>query len=229
MTTRRRGRLIASGRSADVFEYAPGLVLRRYRDEIDAEGEAVVMEHARAHGFPVPAVHEAEGRDLVLERVDGPTRLADLARHPWLLTSHAAALAALHRRLHAVRAPDGLQARFGDEETLLHLDLHPGNVLLAERGPVVIDWANAARGDGAADLAQTWMLLATSTIEGGAIERSILRAGRRLFLETFLRRTDRIAAARRLSDVARARLDDPNVRADERAALLRLSTSTGRV
>ena len=42
---------------------------------------------------------------------------------------------------------------------LLHGDLHPGNVLLGAKGPVVIDWFDAAIGHPAADIARTLLLL----------------------------------------------------------------------
>src|ERR1700704_6611413 len=108
------GELLARGRAADVFAAGPGRVLRRYRkgEGGDTAVEASVMEHARGHGFPVPAVHEAGGRDLVLERVDGPTMLAALARRPWRVGRHGRTLAELHRTLHAIPAPPGLRTPF---------------------------------------------------------------------------------------------------------------------
>jgi aminoglycoside phosphotransferase (APT) family kinase protein len=45
---------------------------------------------------------------------------------------------------------------------LCHGDYHLGNVLLAARGPVVIDWENAATGDPMADVARTLLLLRAS-------------------------------------------------------------------
>jgi tRNA A-37 threonylcarbamoyl transferase component Bud32 len=38
-------------------------------------GEARTMDYARRHGYPVPAVEEisADGTDLVMERIDGPS------------------------------------------------------------------------------------------------------------------------------------------------------------
>jgi aminoglycoside phosphotransferase (APT) family kinase protein len=42
---------------------------------------------------------------------------------------------------------------------LYHGDLHPGNVILAERGSVVIDWVNALRVHPAADVARSWVLM----------------------------------------------------------------------
>jgi aminoglycoside phosphotransferase (APT) family kinase protein len=50
----------------------------------------------------------------------------------------------------------------------VHLDLHPANVVLTASGPAVIDWPNAGRGDGLADVATTWVILRTSRVEGPA-------------------------------------------------------------
>jgi thiamine kinase-like enzyme len=46
----------------------------------------------------------------------------------------------LHRQLHAIPAPADLPAPLGEGTSLVHLDLHPGNVLLTASGPMVIDW-----------------------------------------------------------------------------------------
>ena len=50
----------------------------------------------------------------------------------------------------------------GPERNLLHLDLHPYNVLVDDAGEVtaVIDWTNAAAGDPRLDAARTWSILA---------------------------------------------------------------------
>src|SRR5258706_247313 len=45
----------------------------------------------------------------------------------------------------------GILDTMSDGDRLAHGDLHPGNVLLAEPGPVLIDWADATRGDAVAD------------------------------------------------------------------------------
>jgi aminoglycoside phosphotransferase (APT) family kinase protein len=44
--------------------------------------------------------------------------------------------------------------------TLCHGDLHPGNVILSESGPVLVDWFDASGGDVLADMARTLRLLA---------------------------------------------------------------------
>ncbi len=52
----------------------------------------------------------------------------------------------------------------GDGPSILHLDLHPANVMLTRCGPVVIDWANAARGEGEFDVALTAVVLAGAPV-----------------------------------------------------------------
>ena len=164
------------------------------------------MEHARAHGYPVPAAEALSDRDIVMERVDGPTMLVDLARKPWRLPRHAATLADLHKRLHAIQAPDWLDAPVGAGDSLLHLDLHPENVLLSPQGPQVIDWPNAARGPGAADVAHTWIVLACSLPPHGLWRLSVSVAGRGLFVSLFLRHFDRAELAANLESAAAYRL-----------------------
>ncbi len=55
-----------------------------------------------------------------------------------------------------------------DGDTLCHGDFHPGNVMLTSRGPVIIDWENAARGHPLADVARTLLLLrmADASLDG---------------------------------------------------------------
>jgi Ser/Thr protein kinase RdoA (MazF antagonist) len=179
--------LVGRGRSADVFAYGPGEVLRRYRSPRDTEREVAAMKHARAHGFPAPAARALSDTEIVMERVDGPTMLSDMLRRPWRLPGHASTLAALHDRLHAIPGPEWLPATLGDGESLLHLDLHPDNVMLSRSGPVVIDWPNAARGPAPADIAHTWLVLAYSLPPAGSFRRALSAAGRRLYLYAFLR------------------------------------------
>lgn len=219
------GALIARGRAADIFAAGPDCVLRRYREGEpgDVLVEAAVMEHARQHGFPVPAVHDARDGELVMERLEGSTMLADLARRPWLVRRHGQTLAALHQRLHEIRAPGGLRAPFGRGEQLAHFDLHPDNVMLTPRGPVVIDWSNASRGEPADDIATTWVILRTSAIPGPATFRALARAGRQLLIDAFLDRVDIELARERLEAVAERRFNtDPHLLESERRALAAL-------
>jgi aminoglycoside phosphotransferase (APT) family kinase protein len=165
------------------------------------------MRHAAAHGFPVPRVDEVRTGALVLEYVDGPTMLEDIER----LDAHAALLARLHAQLHEIEAP----AELGHGR-LLHMDFHPGNVILSPRGPVVVDWAIARPGEPALDVAMTWVLCATS---GGEL-------GRR-FARSFLPHFDETEVRAALPAAAGLRIADPNVTDEEREAVRRLVSSAG--
>jgi Ser/Thr protein kinase RdoA (MazF antagonist) len=170
-----------------VFEHGAAEVLRRYHAPHDTEREVAAMQHARAHGYPVPTARALNETDIVMDRLDGPTMLEDMMEHPWRLPRHAAMLASLLDRLHAIPAPDWLHTPVGEGDAFLHLDLHPENVILTERGPVVIDWPNAARGPAAADVAHTWLVLACSLPPEDRLKRAVTLGGRRLFLALFLR------------------------------------------
>jgi aminoglycoside phosphotransferase (APT) family kinase protein len=202
---------IASGRASEIYDLGDGRVLRRFKTEGDPEREALVMGHALQHGYPVPRVLEVQDDALVLERIEGPTMLERLWRRPWAMPRAARILAELHHRLHEIEAPPGLSSA-GPGERLLHLDLHPENVILSPAGPVVIDWTNARRGEPALDPAMTWVILATT---GGG------RA--RLFLRSFLPRFDHDDLLHALPLAAERRVADPNVTGDEREAVLRLA------
>jgi Ser/Thr protein kinase RdoA (MazF antagonist) len=209
-----------------VYGLDGGLVLRRYRADAATEyhvgladrvqEEAALMTYGREHGFPVPRVERAEGPDIVMERVDGPSMLADAARRPWTMAAHARTLARLHQQLHAIAAPSWLARRLGDGDALLHLDLHPDNVLLGPDGPVVIDWPNAAAGPAAADVAHTWLVTATATPPGSRARRALVAVGRGIFLRSFLRPFDRAEVVAALPAVVDRWLADRNIGPAER-------------
>ena len=191
--------LLARGRDADVFALDDARVLRRYRKGGDVAPEAAVMAHVAAFGFPVPVVHEASGADLVLERLDGPTMLAALLAGDVGVDEAAACLTDLLGRLHA------LPPRIGaaDEVRVLHLDLHPDNVVLTGRGPVVIDWRNSAEGPPELDLAVSALILAQVAV--GDAHPWAPQAG--ALLRAFLDRVDGDVLTALPAAVARRRAD----------------------
>jgi len=195
--------MIGAGRASEIRDLGDGRVLRHGGNP---EREAWVMAHAAEHGYPVPRVFEIGQNALVLERVDGPTMLADLWRRPWTLGRHVTTLARLHQSLHEIPAPPDL-----GEGRLLHMDLHPENVMLSPAGPVVIDWTNARAGDPGLDVAMTWVIGATS---GGVPGR--------LFVRAFLTHFDRAEIRGYLSAAGGLRIADRNVTDQERDAVRRL-------
>ena len=217
------GVLIGRGRAADVYALDADRVLRRYRTPYSCAAEADVMRYLRRAGYPVPAVLAVDGGDLVMERLYGRDMLADLASRPWRIARHARVLAALHDQLHQIAAPEGLPQPFGAAEGILHLDLHPGNVMLTPSGPVVIDWTNAAAGPAGADAAMAYLIMASGDLD--AVPWWLRPAAailRRVLLRRF-RAAVRDDPGPYLAQVARYRLADVNVRPAEAARLRRLS------
>jgi aminoglycoside phosphotransferase (APT) family kinase protein len=181
------------GRASQVTDLGDGRVLRRGGKP---DREATLMALARAHGFPAPIVHEVRPDGLVLERIHGPTMSRAILKRPWTAARHAATLAELHVRLHRVPL---------DGASLLHLDLHPENVLISAAGPVVIDWTNARGGDPAQDVALTWLILRTSG-----------RLPGRVLATLFRRHAGADVIRQGLPAAAAFRLADPNVTDAER-------------
>lgn len=217
------GPKLAEGRDSEIFEHGPGRVLRRARDGRSLEAEARVMAYVGEHGYPVPAVHDAGEGYLVMDRVDGRPMLDLAAAPPFPLRRYGRMLADLHNRLHEIPGPDWLPEAPLAGDRLVHRDLHPLNVLMTVDGPVVIDWANASRGDPAFDVADTWVLFATARPDLKPIERLALPVLRSAFLRAFLGGVDRQAARRAIPAAVEARLLDPNMTADEKARMRKLA------
>ncbi len=226
--------LLASGRDADVYALDDATVLRRVRnpEHSRTRDEAMIMAYVAEHGYPVPRVHRVDDESMVMQRLDGPTLLDTLFRRPWTLRANARILAALHDALAAIPAPDWLppaeqhdaqaepdaESDSGPEPeperppgSVLHLDLHPGNVILTADGPVVIDWTNAASGPAALDLAKTLVTLTTVDLPGWP-----QRLVRDLYARA-LRRAARTDPAPGLAAALRVKLQDPNLSATESA------------
>lgn len=162
------GELLGSGRSADVFALDDHWVLRRYRDGTDTTAEAAVMTRLAEHGYPVPRLRHtqaaAPGRaahtDLVMQRLRGPSMLQALRRDTITAEEAGAVLAGLLHRLHTLPPP----ASAGRGHRVLHLDLHPDNVMLTPEGPVVIDWRNTEEGPPGLDRSMSSLILAQAAV-----------------------------------------------------------------
>jgi aminoglycoside phosphotransferase (APT) family kinase protein len=188
--------------------------------------EAEVMAHLHAEGYPVPAVHELsdDGMDLVMERIDGPSMVDAISKAPWTVRRQARTLADLHLRLHELRAPDFMPAApvGADGDRIVHLDLHPLNVIVSPKGPVVIDWPNSGRGDPSVDVGVAWVLMAAGQIPGSKVEAALLGFGRALLVNGFLFRFDRAEVSRRLREVVSWKVTDAHMSEAEVAGMWRL-------
>lgn len=211
------GPVLARGRSADVYDLGAGRVLRRLRRGVVGRHELEAMRHVRAHGYPVPVVFDAAGPDLVMERLDGRDLLSELARRPWRCRRIGRLLADLHRRLASIPVT-GLDMRVVIEpgEALYHSDLHPGNVIATPAGPRVIDWEGCGLAPADADVATTWLLLASAQPdELPVVVRPLVGLVRRQLTAAFLGGVERPRRST-VAAVCRLRLADPNMREAER-------------
>jgi aminoglycoside phosphotransferase (APT) family kinase protein len=212
------GPLLAAGRDADIYEYGDGAVLRRSREGRSLLVEARTLEFLRAHGYPVPKVFEVsdDGTDLVMERIDGPTMVDAVGRRPWTLRHSARALADLHVRLHELDAPPYLMpAPVGTGSKLLHMDLHPLNVMMGTPGPVVIDWTGARVGDPFVDVTMAWVLMAVGEVPGRGLKSALVTWARGQLVSAFLASFDRAALVDRLRAVVEYKAKDPHMRPTE--------------
>jgi aminoglycoside phosphotransferase (APT) family kinase protein len=176
------------------------------------------MEFVRSHGYPAPEVFDVSdnGFDLVMERIEGPTMVDMGAARPWRIRSMGRELARLHESLHRLPAPSWLpKAPFGHGDWLLHMDLHPLNVLMAAEGPIVIDWTNAVSGDPLADIALTWALIAAGEVPTGRMQSVMLDVGGNLLLKAFLKPFKGDALRSMLIEAVEWKCMDRNMSANE--------------
>jgi aminoglycoside phosphotransferase (APT) family kinase protein len=101
---------VGVGRTAEVFAWGEGRVLKLFRDWAPArwlEEERRGTEAAHQAGLPAPAVYGVETVDgrqgIVLERIEGPSLLSALSARPWRALWAARLLAEVHASIHAKR------------------------------------------------------------------------------------------------------------------------------
>ncbi len=130
---------------------------------------------------------------VVFERVDGRSMQQAVLDGDMTVSAAADLLAELHQLILACEPPSGMPAAAGRlaakisavdviteaerEEgrrlvaalptagCLLHGDLHPNNVILADSGPVIIDWFDASVGHPVADIARSKLLMRSPDTE----------------------------------------------------------------
>ncbi len=103
------GPLLAHGRTADVYAWRPGYIIKVFHDWFtldDIEYEAQIGRAVHAAGLPAPLPGEilriGGQHALVYERVDGPSMGQAVFKQPWRVASFGRRLAALHAHLHAL-------------------------------------------------------------------------------------------------------------------------------
>jgi len=132
--------------------------------------------------------HADNGRSgIVLERIYGETLIDLYIRHPINVHQYARLFTSLHEKINRKQVSEGfplqrkiikrkiqhaddfsmetrleligMLKKLPDGDSVCHGDLHPGNIMIAEGGPVVIDWIDATRGNPLCDIARSMILL----------------------------------------------------------------------
>jgi aminoglycoside phosphotransferase (APT) family kinase protein len=126
------GRMIAQGRTAEVYEWGEGRVIKLLFDWCPpgwAADEAGKAERVFAAGMPAPrclGTAEVDGRrGVVFERVQGVSMLRIMSGRPWRALQQARLMAELHADMHA-RAGEGFpRLRPFLEESIVEEDRLP--------------------------------------------------------------------------------------------------------
>lgn len=196
------GPVVDIGTFATLYALSDTQMLRRYRSGRDAGGEARLLNHLHAHGLPVPQTVHLGGPDLRVERLHGPTLLQGLVSGEVGIREGAAMLAELQTRLHSIPVPAELAGPRGS--VVVHLDLHPGTVVLSdEHGPTVVGWGSARLDLPATDHACTALVIGEVASDEGEEYAPAARA----FLAAYLRACPRFNPDHIITAAAHRRRD----------------------
>ncbi len=171
-----------------------------------------VLDVTSVAGRPALVVERVDGESMLSRLTHHPQQLVTLARlqadlHANLTSVRAASFGAeslppLTARLtDRIGSADALSAdlkqgllngllSLSGEDCLCHGDFHPDNIILGEKGPVIIDWLDATSGPAAADAARSHLLLSLAAPPQGQslLRRAALNSARTLFRRAYLRR-----------------------------------------
>ena len=160
-----------------------------------AESTKTAAVHAAGGPAPdVSDLVAIDGRPgILIERIQGTSMLDEILANEDDSIGHVMAFADLHAQVLGTPVDTGLpdvkdflvskidnddlplsqrtaaknhMATLPNGDATLHGDYHPGNIILTPDGPTVIDWGEASRGDPAADIARTLLLLTPESVSG---------------------------------------------------------------
>jgi hypothetical protein len=193
-----KGRLLATGNVAEVFEW-DSRVLKLYKlpeAKPVAFREAAIHAAVEALGLPVPFVwglQQVGSRwGIVFDRVSDRSFADRMRRAPNQIAHYLDRMARLHVAIHRhvaipftslkvrlmarIEGSPHLEKRhqtalltglaaMPNGNRLCHGDLHPLNILGDTSKPMIIDWPDACRGDPAADVCRSYLLLTLHAID----------------------------------------------------------------
>jgi hypothetical protein len=128
----------------------------------------------------------------------------------------------MHRLVHAVDGPTWLPQLPDRGDRLVHLDIHPLNVIYGVDGPVLIDWTNSSRGCWQTDVAHTWLIIASADVSEEGFLARVGGPVKKLVAKWVVDEFDRDAIVPYLRPVADERAQDRNMHPSEIAAMYRI-------
>lgn len=150
--------------------------VKLYGDPAPAQGQAALLHWLRAAGLPAPTAEVRQHGGvfaLLTPWLPGQTLAAAVGQMPWRAAEWGRRLGQIHAALHAL--PVSAEARAAlpptggwpqaQDDAVLHLDLHPLNVLVgsdpsgAPQITALLDWENVRLGPPRADVARTLSIL----------------------------------------------------------------------
>lgn len=109
---------IAVGRTAEIYPYADGKVLKLFLPAIPQgwiDKEIKIGRYIQEVQIPVPRVYERVEINnrvgIIYQRIEGPSLLHELATKPWNVVRYGRLLAKLHVQIHEVQAPGDLETQ----------------------------------------------------------------------------------------------------------------------
>jgi tRNA A-37 threonylcarbamoyl transferase component Bud32 len=207
--------LLVHGRTADVYLLDDTHVVRRLHSRDGTFPNLEVLRYLGDVGFPTARLVDVDGPDIVMERLHGPTLLQALDAEEISLPDGAQVVLDLHAQLHAVAPPPEALASgaAAEGDSILHLDLHPANIMMTPDGPYLLDWDSAAYGPAGVDLATTALVFA----EVAADDNDYARAAHAL-LRAFVHKVG-AGIGEHLDAAVTARLGNPCLDPDEVALI----------
>lgn len=207
--------LLAQGSHARVYIVGDHVLVRRLKNYQGTYPNTDLMSYLKLLGFPTPTLFEARYDTLIMERLHGPTLLQSLIAQETSLAEAVHIMVQLHEQLHSLQPPQS-PASDGQppgEARVLHMDIHPGAIILTPNGPHLVDWEDARLGPPELDLAATALIFAMIASEPGELQEGAASLFRKFS------RTVGTGYVPYLETAARVRAEEMDISAEERSLI----------
>ena len=199
-------KLIATGNTAEVFEYEEDKVLKLFKagyplEQIQREfNNTVIMNRTCVHTPKTFEIVEHEGRHgIVFQKIIGVDLLSEYLKNPSdekVAAEILVNLTDIQKKVLSEETTEGISYKnyldwFGydgsnlpDGNFICHGDLHPGNIIRTKDGELcLIDFMNVCRGPKEYDVARTYVLLTENNPAAKAVGKKYLELMEMSFLQ----------------------------------------------